>query len=156
MKCSVGNWLLCLGQQNKLAAPGEKRTHWNVWLGSPQARSAAHLQKSRFQASLHDLSELLLVFSSFLPCERNRFGRYWAWIISVGLSLQRANGNSEWQFEFADVKQVFHCEKEELVASSPRAAQGAFLSPLLGWKMATDVRYCEILKMLTLKGLWKA
>lgn len=54
------------------------------------------------------------------------------------------------------MKQVFHCEKEELVASSPRAAQGAFLSPLLGWKMATDVRYCEILKMLTLKGLWKA
>lgn len=34
--------------------------------------------KKPFQASLHDLSELLLVFSSFLPCERNRFGRYWA------------------------------------------------------------------------------
>lgn len=55
------------------------------------------------------------------------------------------------------MKQVFHCEKEELVASSPRAAQGAFLRPLLGWKMATDVRYCETSQNVnferTLEGL---
>lgn len=157
VKCSEGNRLLCPRQQNKLAAGGERRTNWNVWLRSLQARSSAHLQRAVFRRLFATFQNSFLVFSSFLLCERNKL----TWKV-LGMNYFCRSFSLEGKWKLWVTIWVCLCEadlslweKKNWCPPFLRAAQGTFLSPLLSWEIATDVGYCEASQNVILKTPWR-